>query len=70
MGAALPARQNYAGLRMVYVANFCFFFAGLSNNFDISTYLNGKDGRTEWREGGKKGKEEERKKDHESHQYW
>lgn len=69
MGAALSARQNYAGLKMVYVANFCFFFAGLSNNFDISTYLNGKDGRTKWR-GGNKGKEEERKKEHESHQYW
>lgn len=30
---------------MVYVAIFCFFFSGLSNNLDTSMYLNGKDGR-------------------------
>ena len=69
MGAALSAGQNGAGLRMVYVAIFCFFFSGLSNNLDISTYLNGKDGRTGWRGGGEKGKEEDRKKEHELHQY-
>lgn len=59
MGAALSARQNDAGL-MVYVAIFCFFFSGLSNNLDTS--MCPQIGRMEGQDREEEGRKERKKK--------